>query len=116
MDIEGLLNPADESIIIDDATDAEIYQAVMDARNAQEQALINGGDDDADDSSPDEPSPTCREVLAAVSVLKNYIDLESDPLARKIDALLDSFKYNLHIEQSKSMQPTHITGYFSRTT
>ena len=90
MDIEGLLNPADESIIIDDATDAEIYQAVMDARNAQEQALINGGDDD-DDSSPDEPSPTCCEVLTAVSVLKNYIDLESDPLAQKIDALLDSF-------------------------
>ena len=31
MDIENLLNPPDESVIIDDATDQEIYQAVMDS-------------------------------------------------------------------------------------
>ena len=29
MDIEGLLNPAEESVIIDDTTDQEIYEAVM---------------------------------------------------------------------------------------
>ena len=112
-DIECLLDPADESTIIDGATDAEIYypEAVMDLQNAQEQpeAPINGGDDDADDISP---VPTCREVFAAVSLVK-YIDLEPDPLARKLDALLDSFKYNLHIEQTESSKPTH---YFSRTT
>ncbi|KAF8239849.1 hypothetical protein L208DRAFT_1235806 [Tricholoma matsutake] len=58
------------------------------------------------------PIPTRREILAAVSLVKKYIDLVSDPLARKLDALLD---YNLRIEHSKSMQPTHITSYFSRT-
>ena len=50
MDIEAILNPADESTIIDDAMDAEIYQAVMDSRSAQENILFNGGDDGADDS------------------------------------------------------------------
>jgi hypothetical protein len=89
MDIEDLLNPTDESTIIDDATDAEIYQAVMDLRNAQEQALINGGNDDADDDYSPEPIPTCCEVLVAVSFVKKYIDLNSDPLARKLDALLN---------------------------
>ena len=38
-----------------------------------------------------------------MATVNNPIDLESDPLARKLDALLDSFKYNLHIEHSKSM-------------
>ena len=113
MDIEGLLNPIDESTIIGDTTDIEIYQAVMNAQSAQEQAPTNGGDDDTDNCSPDEPCPMCHEVLIATTVFKKYLDLESDPLAQK---LLDSFKYNLHIEESRSMRSTHITSYFSLAT
>jgi hypothetical protein len=58
MDIEGLLNPAEESVIIDNATDQEIYEAVMASHNAQEDILINGGDDDTDDDGLSEPYPT----------------------------------------------------------
>ena len=77
--------------------------------------FINGGDDDVDDDGLSEPYPTYKEVLAAVSIVKKHIDLDSDPLARKLDAILDSFRYNLHIEHSKSMEPTLITSYFNRT-
>ena len=115
MDIESLLNPTEESVIIDNTTDQEIYEAVMASRNAQENALINGGDDDTDDNGLSEPYPTYKEVLAAVSIVKKHIDLDSDPLARKLDAIFDSFKNNLHIEHSKTMQSTLITSHFSRT-
>lgn len=70
MDIEGLLNPA-ESLIIYNATDQEIYKAVMASWNAQEDALINSRDDDTDDNGCllAEPCLTFKEVLAAVSIV-----------------------------------------------
>ena len=76
--------------------------------------MINGGDNNVDDDAPDEPCPGRREVLTATALLKRYIDLEHDPLTRKLDALLDSFKYNLHLEEPRSMKPTEITSYFGR--
>ena len=81
---------------------------------------INGGDDDTDDCSPDEPCPTRRKVLVAVSwpfqSSRSILTLNLIEFFLELDGLLDSFKYNLHIEQSKSMQPTHITSYFTRPT
>jgi len=62
MDIEALLNPADESQVMDETTDEEICQAVLDVRRAQEEGLINGGDDDVDDDASVEPCPMHREV------------------------------------------------------
>ncbi|OJA16590.1 hypothetical protein AZE42_11250 [Rhizopogon vesiculosus] len=55
MDIEALLNPHEESQMMDRARDEEICQAVLVARNAQEEGPINGGDDDVEDDSPLEP-------------------------------------------------------------
>ena len=45
MDLESLLNPLCESCTLTEVSDKEIYQAVMDAREAQENLEINGGDD-----------------------------------------------------------------------
>jgi hypothetical protein len=114
MDIEGLLNSAEESVIIDNATDQEIYEAVMASHNAQEDILINGGDDDIDDDCLSEPYPTYKEVLAAISTLKKHIDLDSGPCARKLDDILDPFRYNPHREHSNPMKPTLVTDYFRR--
>jgi len=44
MDIEVLLNPHEESQMMDGARDEEICQAVLAMRNAQEEGPINGGD------------------------------------------------------------------------
>lgn len=40
-------------------TDEDICQAVLDARRAQENALIGGGDDDVSDNAPIKARPTC---------------------------------------------------------
>jgi hypothetical protein len=54
MDIESLLNPYAESHTLTDILDKEIYQAIMDAKEAHENLEINGGDD-VDENFPPEP-------------------------------------------------------------
>jgi hypothetical protein len=66
--------------------------AVMDARQAQENIIINGGDDDA----RIEDHPTHHEdlpkSLALAHQSSRYLnDLHRDPVARKLEALLGSF-------------------------
>ena len=51
MTIEELLNPLDESINMDGATD-EIFKAVMDLKAQRENMATNNGDNDIDDDSP----------------------------------------------------------------
>ncbi|KAH9019215.1 hypothetical protein EDB85DRAFT_2009297 [Lactarius pseudohatsudake] len=57
MDVNSLLNPARESHIMTEATDTDIYQAVMDAIEARENMEKNGGDD-VDEDGPVKPCPT----------------------------------------------------------
>jgi len=113
MDIETLLNPADESTIIDEVTDKDIYQAVMDLWEAQEHALANRGDDDIDHNANIKPCLTRREVLQAAAIINRYLNHENNSLAWKLDALLSSFKSSLHLQESINMRPTCITSYFS---
>ncbi|KAF8228864.1 hypothetical protein L208DRAFT_1402999 [Tricholoma matsutake] len=113
MDIEALLNPADKSHVIDETTDEEICQAVLDAQKAQEEGLINGGDNDVDDDAPVEPCPTCRKVLQAAAVINKYIDGVDDPSACKLEGILASFKHQMQLEMS-SMNSTHLTDHFHR--
>ena len=64
MDIEALLNPAGEckSQTLDESTDEEIYQVVMDAVDACENIENNGGDDIDSNDGPVEACPTVCEV------------------------------------------------------
>ncbi|KAF8218789.1 hypothetical protein L208DRAFT_1419414, partial [Tricholoma matsutake] len=112
MDIEGLLNSADKSHVIDETMDEEICQAVLDAQKAQEEGPINGGDNDIDDDAPVEPCPTCRKVLQAASVINKYIDSVDDPVACKLEGILASFKHQMRLEMSFSMNSTQLTDYF----
>ena len=109
MDIEALLNPASE--ILDEATDEEIFQAVVDTRKAQDELEITGGDD-VDDDAQIEVLPTRCEVLKAVSVISNYVNTLNDPFARKLEAVLGSFRHDLHLESSQAMVSTQLTDYF----
>ena len=59
--LEALLNPPEESQMMDGARDEEICQAVLVARNAHEEGPIN----DVEDDSPFEPCPTHHEVFQA---------------------------------------------------
>jgi len=114
MDIEALLNPAEESWMMDGMTDEGICQAVLVARDAQEEGPINGRDDDIEDDAPLEPCPTHREVLQAASVINRYVGHLNDPLAHKLETILASFGCQIRLEESKSMTSTHLTDYFTR--
>jgi hypothetical protein len=113
MDIESLLNPLSESQILTETSDAEIYQAVMDAVHACENMEINGGDD-IDKDTPPEPRPTRREVLKAVSTIGRYAADLNDPILRKIEGLLGLFNRKLSLEETRSMQATQLTDFFKR--
>ncbi|KAI0247237.1 hypothetical protein BJV78DRAFT_1285679 [Lactifluus subvellereus] len=113
MDIEGLLNPSDESQMIDETTDEEICQAVLAAWNAQEEGPINGGDDDVEDNTLLGPNPTYHEVFQALSVINRHVECHGDPLSRKVDAILASFRCQMRLERSQSLVPTRVTDYFN---
>jgi DDE superfamily endonuclease len=111
MSIEALLNPEGESQAMEETTDEEICQAVLDAHKAQEESLIAGGDDNDDTA---ETCPTRQEVLQAVWVINRYIDSLNDPVSRKLDTTLASFRRQMRLEASHSMVPTCLTDYFDR--
>lgn len=114
MDIEALLNPVDESQVMDETTDEEICRAVLAMKNARELAEVNQGDDDPDDDALIAPQPTRREVLQATSTIHQYINILNDPLARKLEGLLSSFRHQLCFEAQQSKQVAEITSYFAR--
>jgi hypothetical protein len=108
MDIESLLNLEEESVgALNETTDEEIFQAVLDA---QEAAQDDGGDGDDDETV--EACPTCCEVLQAAAVINRYIDSVDDPVARKLEAILGSFGQLMRLEVLCSMVPTQLTDYF----
>ena len=114
MDIEALLNLVDElPQVMEETTDEEICQAVLDVKKVQGEGQINGRDDDVDDdSSAIEPCPTHRKVLQAASVINKYIDTLDDPITRSLESVLASFRYQMSLEMSHSMKSTHLTDYF----
>jgi hypothetical protein len=111
MDIEALLNPADERTIINEATDIEIFEAIMDARKKREKSGITGSND-VDDPGPIKHCPTPSEALRAISLITDYIDTIDDPIARKLEGLLGSLSHRICMERSRGMTETAITDYF----
>ncbi|KAG6377548.1 hypothetical protein JVT61DRAFT_15363 [Boletus reticuloceps] len=92
MTISELLNLAIEAHNIFDATDEDIYEAVMDVKMLQEQSAVSGaGDDDPDEVV--EPAPTWSEAIRAALLLRRYMNLKdlNDPFARKLEAMLGLF-------------------------
>ena len=82
MDIESLSNPVKVSQILLEASDEEIFEAVMACSKVQENAPNTGGDD-VDDNLPCKPWPSQCEVLHTVLIINQYVWDLDDPLARK---------------------------------
>jgi DDE superfamily endonuclease len=112
MGVEALLNPIEESQVLDETSDEDICRAVLNARRAQENSQGNGGDDDADDDAEPEEIPSHQEVLRAVSIIDGYVAGVDDPIARKMEGLLHFFRKQLHFEAERNMIATSITDYF----
>lgn len=111
MDIAELLNPAAETHNVFDASDEDIFGAVMDAEKARESA--KGGGDEVDDAT-DEPGPTRSQALQATLLLKKYLVDMDDPAARKLEVMLGSFGCMTRIQGMQRMENGKITDYFAR--
>ncbi|KAF8228036.1 hypothetical protein L208DRAFT_1123384, partial [Tricholoma matsutake] len=105
MDIEAVLNPADESQVINETTDEDICWAVLNAKNTQEDGLFNGGDDNVNSESlQSSPNNASNQQLKETSVINWYIDMLDDPIACKLEGVLASFQCQMQLEMSHSMK------------
>ena len=94
-----------------EASDKDIYQAVMDAIEACENVEENGGDD-VDDDGPVKPCPSRCDVLKAISTITQYVSELDNPLARKIETLLGSLIKLIRKDEARSMRNTVLTDFF----
>ncbi|KAG5641399.1 hypothetical protein DXG03_005335 [Asterophora parasitica] len=95
MDMEFLLNSPDENLNMDLATDQDIFDAVMEAREAEENIDINGGNDDQEPVSS-RPSDVCK----AVTTITDFLIESGDPDARRLEGLLHGLKRNLRLTET----------------
>ncbi|KIO10228.1 hypothetical protein M404DRAFT_129242 [Pisolithus tinctorius Marx 270] len=106
MDINALLNPAVEAHQAFEATDEDIYEAVMDAKRAWEEPAKS---DDVDDESD---APTCNEALQAALLLQKYTKALDNPFARKLETMLGSFGQRTRTAGMQNMKDTKLISYF----
>ena len=114
MSIEVLLNPQEELLTIEETTDEEIFQAVIDAKEVHEESPHDKGDNDIEDDSPSDICPTCNEALQAALVVKKYIQELNNPFARKLEGIIDTFGRQTRLMEAQALKPTVLTDYFSR--
>ncbi|KAJ7863887.1 hypothetical protein B0H13DRAFT_1637960, partial [Mycena leptocephala] len=109
LDLQGLVELPEEQVM-EDSTDEEIFDAVQKMRDDRENMETNAGDD-GDDSAQD-PKPTRKDALQAVSILRRYLQDEHGTFSRKLELGLATFGRETQLECSKHMIPTTITDYF----
>ncbi|KAJ7775890.1 hypothetical protein B0H14DRAFT_3164487 [Mycena olivaceomarginata] len=101
------------TVLVEKATDTEIYDAVNASRNAQEVSEIRGGDDNVDDDMEYQPRPSRRQALNAVLTLQKYTAAMDDDFACRLDSLLVSFGRQIQLEETNSLVDAPITNYFT---
>jgi hypothetical protein len=110
MNIEFLLNSPEENLNIDLATDQDIFEAVMEAWEAEDNLDINGGDDDKE---PVSSKPSLLDVCQVVTTITDFLIESDDPHARRLESLLQGLKRHLRLTETRSLKTTHVTDYFS---
>ena len=111
--LQDLLNPASESSILDQGSDKEIFDSVMQAIEARENIDILGGDDGLE-GEPARTRPTPRAILDAAAVIQQFLENDPDNCARELDKQLTALAYKMRQERERGMRETEITAYFSR--
>ena len=109
MNIETFTNPAIEAQNLDEMTDEEICQAIQDAWR-EEYKVTDSGDCGSDDKTH---CPPHHEVLQAVCVINSHVDNLDDALAWKLEVILGSFTWHVHLDESHKMTSTYIDEYFT---
>jgi hypothetical protein len=104
MNLDKLLNPANEHNMYDDGTEEEIHQAVLERHNAEQDREHNGGDvveDDADEIA--EAKPSCQEALAVALTLSKYVADVNEPFTRKLEVIFASFGRQTRLDTLDSL-------------
>jgi hypothetical protein len=83
-------------------------------REARENAITAGGDDDANDNANHEDLPIRSEVLDAFVVIDRYMRDSNEPSTQKMVSLIGSFCRELCLKRSCSIVPAKITTFFAR--
>ncbi|KAJ7677196.1 hypothetical protein B0H17DRAFT_945305 [Mycena rosella] len=97
-----------EEQVVEDATDEEIFEAVQKMCHPKENMKINGGDDD-EGAAPQEPKPTRKEALQAISTLRKCLEDIDSLFAQKLELGLATFGRETRLEASKELVSTSIT-------
>ncbi|KAI6100054.1 hypothetical protein EDD16DRAFT_1483007 [Pisolithus croceorrhizus] len=95
MNLAEILNPAAEMHNIFEATDKDIFEAVMGVKAVQE--LNMGGSDEVSDGNDDSSTPTAalgptqKDAIQASLLLREYVKDIDDPFTCKLELMLGSF-------------------------
>lgn len=117
MSLSDLLNPMDEAHSLVMTTDEDIYNSVLEARQAREGGDSGqGGQDDIDEDSDDlvDPIPTRAEAIRAALVVSRYTMDKDDPILQEVEPALASFRRRARILEMMDMKDSKITSYFVR--
>ncbi|KAG7447253.1 uncharacterized protein BT62DRAFT_919186 [Guyanagaster necrorhizus] len=92
-------------------SDEDIFNAIKECQNAEQEKEMNGGGDGGDDDATDK-KPSWKEALTAASALWRYVADVDEPFACKLETVLTNFGHQTHLEEFHSMELTTITDYF----
>ncbi|KAH9074887.1 hypothetical protein EDB83DRAFT_2218692 [Lactarius deliciosus] len=116
MSISEFLNPPDEAYLVSKTTNKDIYDAVMEARQAREGCQTSQDDIDEDTmtgvNNPVDPIPTHAEALQMALGLSRYTMDKDNDLLRKMDSVLVSFRRQARKLEMSSLKQSKITSYF----
>ena len=111
MNIAELLNPATETTNVFDATDEDIFQSVMDAKELGESTVTVG---DEIGRAALEPRPLRMDVLQVVMMVKRDLAISEDSRDHKLEMLLDSYAQRTRAAGIRSTRESKLTDYFTR--
>ncbi|KAI6010479.1 hypothetical protein PISMIDRAFT_101632 [Pisolithus microcarpus 441] len=113
MDTAEFLDPDIEAHDLFEATDDDIYEAMMEAKGVWDGSLDVDKDDESAGMAP-KLIPTRSEALQAVLTLRKYVRVIDEPYAHKLGSMLGSFRWRTRAMETEGKKDSKITDYFSR--
>ena len=110
MSITELLNPVTETTNVFDATDEDIFWAVVDVKELQESMVTA---DNETDCAALEPCPSWMDVLRAVMMVKRDLATSEDSCDHKLEILLDSYAQRTRAAGIWDARESKLTDYFA---
>ena len=110
----GCLNPLDdEDFNMDEATDEDIFKAVMDSKAQRENAAANNGDNDINNNALIEPPLSRHEALQVKITIEKYIETIDEPYTCKLESILANFASSTRLTETQKMKVSLLTDYFA---